>query len=50
MHSPENQKELDVADAERRKREMREKISVAAIVTIIVTVSAIILARWSHMR
>jgi hypothetical protein len=48
MHSPETQKELGVVDAERRKREMREKVTVGAIVTIIVTVSAIILAKWPH--
>jgi hypothetical protein len=50
MHDPENQKQLGVADAEQRKGKMREKVAVAAIVTIIVTVSAIILAKWPHVR
>jgi hypothetical protein len=50
MHDPENQKQLGVADAEQRKEKMREKVAVAAIVTIIVTVSAIILAKWPHVR
>jgi hypothetical protein len=45
MHSPEDQKELGAADTEGRKREMREKIAVAAIATIIVTVSAIVVAK-----
>jgi hypothetical protein len=50
MHSPENRKKLGAADAEERKREMRDKIAVAALVTIIVTVSAVIIAKWPYMR
>jgi hypothetical protein len=50
MHSPVNRNELDVADAERRKKEMRAKISVAAVATIIVVVSSVIIANWSHVR
>jgi hypothetical protein len=50
MHSPVNRKELGAADVGPRKREMREKITIAAVVTIIVVVNAIIVANWSHVR
>jgi hypothetical protein len=50
MHSPVNRKEFRAADAEQRKKEMREKISAAAVATIIVLVSSVIVANWSHVR
>jgi hypothetical protein len=52
MISPEDQEEFGITDAERRKRKVRRrmdfertKVTIASIVTIIVTVGAIILAK-----
>jgi hypothetical protein len=58
MVRPENQKVFDsLGSAERRELKMRAqsrleqmRISFAAIVTIVVVVGAIILAKWPHMR
>jgi hypothetical protein len=50
MHSPVNRKELRAADPEGRKREMREKITIAAVATIVIVVNSVIVANWSHVR
>ena len=58
MVRPENQKEFDsLGAAERRELKVRaqsrleqRRISFAAIVTIVVVVGAVILAKWPHMR
>jgi hypothetical protein len=48
MHRPVNRKELRAAEG--RKREMREKITIAAVAMIIVVVNSVIVANWSHVR
>jgi hypothetical protein len=50
MLDPKNQKQLGVADAEQRKGDMREKVVIAAVATIIITVSTIIIVNWPAMR
>jgi hypothetical protein len=55
MITPSNQNEFGVTEAERRKRHVRAraqferaKVTIAAVITIIVVVGALIVAKWSH--
>ncbi len=57
MFSPKNEKNLGLTDAELCRRNVRArmnfermKVTVASIITIIVMIGAIILAKWPHVH